>query len=161
MNRFYTTMNSPLGELVLTSDSGKGLSGIYPPGHPFYSRAKKAEKNPEPFKKAVKQLDEYFAGRRTEFDVTLESKGTEFQKRVWKELGRISFGETKSYGEIAKSLKMPKASRAVGMANSKNPVCIIVPCHRVIGANGKLTGYAGGMKAKKLLLDLESRKARF
>ena len=107
-------------------------------------------------KEAIKQLNEYLDGKRTLFDLPLEPKGTEFQKKVWNALKEIPFGETRSYGEIAKIIGNEKASRAVGMANNKNPIAIIVPCHRVIGANGKLVGYAGGLDLKEKLLKLES-----
>lgn len=108
-------------------------------------------------KQAVKELTEYFSGKRTSFDVPLNPKGTEFQKAVWKELTRIPYGETISYQELANRIKKPKAVRAVGAANGKNPLWMIVPCHRVIGKNGTLTGYAGGLSMKKKLLLLESR----
>ena len=108
-------------------------------------------------KEAIKQLNEYLDGKRTLFDLPLEPKGTEFQKQVWNALKEIPFGETRSYGEIAKIIGNEKASRAVGMANNKNPIAIIVPCHRVIGANGKLVGYAGGLDIKEKLLKLESK----
>jgi len=107
-------------------------------------------------KEAIKQLNEYFDGKRKSFDLPLEPKGTEFQNKVWNALKEIPFGETRSYGEIAKIIGNEKASRAVGMANNKNPIAIIVPCHRVIGANGKLVGYAGGLDLKEKLLKLES-----
>jgi methylated-DNA-[protein]-cysteine S-methyltransferase len=155
-SNFYTTMKTPIGELVLTS-SGEEITGLYTPEHSFYEEAKKGVNNPKPFREAVKQLKEYFDGKRKTFELPIASVGTEFQKRIWKSLSGIEFGKTKSYGEIAKSLKTPNASRAVGHANSKNPVCIIVPCHRVIGANGKLTGYAGGLQAKQWLLNHESK----
>ena len=155
-SRFYTTLESPLGEIVLTS-SGKEITGLYTPGHSFYVEVKKRSRSSKPFRKAVKQLNEYFSGKRSHFDLPLASEGTAFQKRVWKALGNIRCGETKSYGEIAKSLKSPKSSRAVGSANSKNPLCIFVPCHRVIGADGKISGYAGGVKAKKWLLEHEAK----
>ena len=114
------------------------------------------EKNEtELLKKAIKQLNEYLDGKRRCFDLLLEPKGTKFQKKVWDSLKEIPFGETKSYGEIAKIIGNKKASRAVGMANNKNPIAIIVPCHRVIGANGKLVGYAGGLDLKEKLLELE------
>ncbi|MFT8352621.1 methylated-DNA--[protein]-cysteine S-methyltransferase [Clostridium saccharoperbutylacetonicum] len=105
----------------------------------------------------VKQLDEYFDGTRKVFDLPIEPEGTEFQKKVWKALIEIPYGETKSYGEIAKIIGNDKAARAVGMANNKNPIAIIIPCHRVIGANGKLVGYAGGLELKEKLLELEKR----
>ena len=106
-------------------------------------------------KEAIRELNEYLDGKRTSFDLQLEPQGTEFQKRVWQALKEIPFGETRSYGEIAKLIGNEKASRAVGMANNKNPIPIIVPCHRVIGANGKLVGYAGGLDIKEKLLNLE------
>jgi len=102
-----------------------------------------------------RQLEEYFAGKRKKFDLPLAPKGTEFQKKVWKALTEIPYGETRTYGEIAAAVGNPKAARAVGMANNKNPIGIIVPCHRVVGANGKLVGYAGGMEKKEWLLKLE------
>lgn len=104
---------------------------------------------------AKKQLEEYFAGIRKTFDLPLKPKGTPFQLLVWEQLKQIPYGETRSYGEIAKAIGNPKASRAVGGANNKNPIGIIVPCHRVIGANGKLVGYAGGLDMKEKLLMLE------
>lgn len=104
----------------------------------------------------MKELTEYFAGKRTQFDVPLNPTGTEFQKAVWKELSRIPYGETISYQELANRIKNPKAVRAVGAANGKNPLWMIVPCHRVIGKNGSMTGYAGGISLKKKLLLLES-----
>lgn len=103
----------------------------------------------------IRQLDEYFKGKRKSFQVPLEPKGTEFQKSVWNELLKIPYGETSSYGEVARRIGNPKASRAIGMANNRNPISIIIPCHRVIGANGKLVGYGGGLDIKEKLLKLE------
>lgn len=154
--KFYTTMKSPIGGIALTS-YGEGVCGIYTSKHPLYSAVQKGTKKPGIFKEAVKQLEEYFEGKRKNFDVTLSNEGTKFQSGVWKALTEIPYGSTKSYGEIAKVVKNPKASRAVGLANNKNPICIIVPCHRVIGSSGKLTGYAGGIKVKKWLLDHEAK----
>ena len=105
------------------------------------------------------QLEEYFAGNRKQFDLPLAPKGTDFQKRVWKALTDIPYGETRTYGEIAAAVGSPKAARAVGMANNKNPIGIIIPCHRVVGANGKLVGYAGGMEKKEWLLSLEKNES--
>ena len=110
-------------------------------------------------RRAAGQLEEYFAGERTEFDVPLAPEGTPFQQRVWAELVRIPFAETRSYGQIARQLGSSGGSRAVGLANGRNPIGIIVPCHRVVGAAGSLTGYGGGLERKRLLLDLESRVA--
>ena len=104
-----------------------------------------------------KQLEEYFAGERKAFDLPLAPKGTEFQQKVWKALTEIPYGETRTYGEIAAAVGNPKGARAVGMANNKNPIGIIIPCHRVVGANGKLVGYAGGMEKKAFLLELEQK----
>ncbi len=155
-SNLYATMQTPLGEIVLTS-SGDEITGLYTPGHSFYKQAKKCIYEVKPFKNAIKQLDEYFKGKRKDFDIKLAPTGTSFQKNVWKALLGIHYGKTSSYGEIAKSLSKPKAMRAVGLANSKNPISIIIPCHRVIGANGRLTGYAGGIKAKEWLLKHEAK----
>lgn len=106
-------------------------------------------------KTTFKQLEEYFDGRQKEFDVPLSPEGTAFQKKVWEALGQISYGETRTYGEVAASIGNPKACRAVGMANNRNPICIIIPCHRVIGSNGSLVGYAGGVDIKERLLKIE------
>jgi len=108
-------------------------------------------------KKAAKQLKEYFAEKREEFDLPLTPAGTEFQRSVWKALQTIHFGKTRSYGEIAAQIGNPKACRAVGMANNRNPIVIIIPCHRVIGHDGNLVGYGGGLDIKRYLLDLEKR----
>ena len=115
------------------------------------------EKDTELLLEAKKELEEYFEGKRKEFDLPLEQEGTEFQKRVWNALEKIPYGETRTYKEVAKMIGNEKASRAVGMANNKNNIPIIVPCHRVIGSNGKLVGYALGLDMKKYLLDLESK----
>lgn len=116
----------------------------------------KATRKPQILKDSEKQLKEYFAGKRSNFDLKLNPQGTDFQKKVWKALTRIPYGKTLSYKEVAEKIKKPLAARAVGMANNKNPIPFIVPCHRVIGANGKLVGYASGLNQKKWLLDLES-----
>ncbi len=110
--------------------------------------------------RAAAQLAEYFAGKRRDFDVPLAASGTGFQQRVWRELAKIPYGETRSYGELARALGSPTASRAVGAANGKNPISILVPCHRVIAGSGALTGYAGGVAAKKWLLEHEARWGR-
>lgn len=109
----------------------------------------------EIIEKAIKELEEYFNGERREFDIPLHMEGTEFQKRVWNEIAKINYGETKTYGEIAKAIGKPKSARAVGNAANKNPLQFVVPCHRVIGQNGKLVGYASGLGVKKKLLDME------
>jgi methylated-DNA-[protein]-cysteine S-methyltransferase len=109
---------------------------------------------------AIRQLREYFAGRRNEFELPLAPEGTEFQRTVWNRLREIPYGETISYGELAKRVGNPKASRAVGAANGQNPIPIVIPCHRVIGSNGKLTGFGGGLPVKEALLALEAKQAR-
>jgi methylated-DNA-[protein]-cysteine S-methyltransferase len=156
MTNFYTTMESPFGDIAITSHGGL-ITGLYTPENTHYAAAKNAVNDPAPFEQVVQQLKEYFAGKRRRFDVPLALAGTEFQKRVWGALQTIAFGETKSYGQLAAALGDPNASRAVGTANSKNPVAIIVPCHRVIGANGDLVGYNGGVEVKKWLLNHESK----
>ena len=115
------------------------------------------EKDTNLLLEAKKQLEEYFEGKRREFDLPIKQEGTDFQKKVWKALCEIPYGETRTYKEVAKMVGNEKASRAVGMANNKNNIPIIVPCHRVIGSNGKLVGYALGLDVKKYLLDLESK----
>lgn len=152
----HTTMSSPVGQLLLVADEwalcqlsfedGKSVST--PP-------AGSAEGSNEHTERARQELEEYFAGRRREFTVKVNLAGTEFQRKVWAELRRIPYGVTWSYGDIAKRLGAPAACRAVGAANGRNPVAIVVPCHRVIGANGTLTGYGGGMPRKRYLLELE------
>ena len=111
-------------------------------------------------KKTYSQLKEYFAGNRKSFDIPISANGTEFQIKVWKELQKIPYGKTATYKEIAENIGNKNASRAVGMANNKNPIAIIIPCHRVIGTKGDLTGYAGGIKLKKYLLDLEKQNTK-
>lgn len=151
------TMKSPVGQLTLVADAA-GLAGVLfetsRRPHTELAAAKKVRKHPV-LDKAEKQLREYFAGKRTAFDVPLSPTGTPFQKKVWKGLTQIPFGETLSYGGLARKIKSPKAMRAVGAANGRNPIAIIVPCHRVIGENGKLVGFGGGLGVKAKLLKLE------
>jgi methylated-DNA-[protein]-cysteine S-methyltransferase len=152
----YTIIDSPIDELLLVGD-GESLSRL----HMLGSR-KQVELNPAwkrddgAFVTAREQLGEYFAGERREFDLPLDMLGNPFELRVWDELCAIPYGETVSYGEIAHRIGNPGAPRAVGLANGRNPIAVIVPCHRVIGANGSLTGYGGGLERKRLLLDLEA-----
>lgn len=151
---YYTTMDSPIGPLLLTSD-GAALTGVYMTDHehvPEIGRDWVEDATAAPLPEAIRQLTAYFAGKLTEFDLPLAPAGTAFQKQVWQELGRIPFGITASYGEIAERIGNPKGVRAVGLANGRNPILIIVPCHRVIGANGKLVGYGGGLPRKEWLL---------
>ncbi len=155
------TIPSPVGELTLVA-SDKGLVAIlWENDSPSRVKLGTVAESPDhPVLAAAEtQLKEYFAGTRTAFDLPLDFRGTDFQKSVWAELLAIPFGETRSYGEIAMKLGRPKASRAVGAANGRNPISIVAPCHRVIGSTGKLTGFAGGLEAKDYLLKLEGRAA--
>jgi len=158
----YKTMPSPVGELKLIA-SDKGLAAILwendDPGRVRLGMATEDSKHPV-LLESERQLKDYFADRRTVFDLPLDFTGTDFQKKVWRALLTIPFGETRSYSQIARQIGSPKAVRAVGAANGKNPLSIVAPCHRVIGANGKLTGFAGGLEAKACLLDLESKKGK-
>ena len=153
------TIPSPVGELTLVA-SDAGLVAILwendAPGRVKLGTVIQDEAHPV-LLVAESQLGEYFAGARERFDLPLDFRGTDFQKRVWAELLAIPFGETRSYGEIAVKLGRPRASRAVGAANGRNPISIVAPCHRVIGSTGNLTGFAGGLKAKEYLLGLERR----
>jgi methylated-DNA-[protein]-cysteine S-methyltransferase len=147
---------SPVGPLYLIA-SATGLRALYfrKPAGPFVPDLKGEEPEIKILKNTVAQLEEYFAGLRKDFDLPLEAEGTGFQKKVWSELGRIPYGKTYSYGEIAKKIKNDKAVRAVGTANGRNPISIIVPCHRVIAADGTLGGYGGGLDIKTKLLAIE------
>jgi methylated-DNA-[protein]-cysteine S-methyltransferase len=150
----YRTIDSPIGPLTLAG-RGSVLTNLrmvdqtYEPSRTGWSL------DPGAFSKAVDQLDAYFAGELTDFEIELDPRGTEFQRRVWKALLTIPYGETRSYGEIAEQIGAPGAARAVGLANGHNPIAIVVPCHRVIGASGSLTGYGGGLDRKRTLLELE------
>lgn len=160
MTTYYTRIESPIDPLLLTSD-GEALTSLFMMSQrhgPFFSDAWIRDDNAKPFAEAQKQMKAYFAGELTEFDLPLVMRGTEFQQQVWQELQNIPFGVTISYGELAERVGNPKSSRAVGAANGRNPISIIVPCHRVIGANGKLTGYGGGMERKEWLLAHESKQ---
>lgn len=143
-------IHSPVGYLKVTATS-KAITGI----HFSKTKSKDSKEIPAVLKKAEKELQEYFKGKRKSFDLPLEFDGTEFQKNVWKALSTIPFGQTVSYKDIAIQVGSPKACRAVGLANNKNPISIVVPCHRVIGSSGKLVGYGGGLSNKQKLLDLE------
>jgi methylated-DNA-[protein]-cysteine S-methyltransferase len=157
---YFADMESPVGQLRLVAEE-MGVRMVW------FVRGRKNEKPKEEWKEdaaffvdVVRQLNAYFAGELREFEIPLLMEGTEFQKRVWKMLQTIPYGETISYGELAKKLGDPKAVRAVGAANGQNPIPIIVPCHRVIGSDGSLTGFGGGLENKKKLLELESRQRR-
>ena len=153
MSEAYTTLRSPLGELLLTSAEGR-LTGLYMPGEDIVPAAG-ALRDESAFSEIRRQLEEYFAGRRTSFDLAPAPRGTTFQQRVWDELGRVGYGQTVTYAELAARIGRPTAIRAAGAANGANPISIVIPCHRVIGSNGSLTGYSGGLAAKRFLLDLE------
>ena len=156
MTAAHMTIDSPLGELTLVSSDGV-LSGLYFPGHwhmpdsdVFGARSERG------FEQARRQLTEYFAGERTSFDMATASTGNEFQRRVWELIDRIPYGQTTTYGEMARELGDPTLARKVGGAVGRNPLSVIVPCHRVVGSDGKLTGYAGGLERKRFLLELEA-----
>ena len=157
MSLVYKIMKSPVGKLKLVA-SDKGLVAILwendSPRRVRLSELVPSEQHPV-LVEAERQLGEYFAGSRKTFSIALDMRGTPFQKNVWEALLAIPFGETRSYGQLAKQLGNPRATRAVGAANGRNPVSIIVPCHRVIGSSGKLTGFAGGLETKAHLLSLE------
>ncbi|MEG9327400.1 methylated-DNA--[protein]-cysteine S-methyltransferase [Salinimicrobium catena] len=148
MNKAF--LETPLGTAIIEGDE-KGVSSILISEDPPQSPAN----IPSPLQEAVKQLQEYFVGKRTNFELKLNPEGTDFQKQIWQELQEIPFGKTTSYLELSKKYGDPKAIRAVAAANGKNPLWIVVPCHRVIGSDGSLTGYAGGLWRKKWLLEHE------
>jgi methylated-DNA-[protein]-cysteine S-methyltransferase len=158
---FYKPMASPVGELKLVAEKNALVAVLWDnerenrvrlgamtsdPGHPLLIEAQR-------------QLEEYFCGRRTAFDLSLDLRGSQFQRRVWQALRRIPFGATRTYAAIARELGVPRAARAVGAANGRNPLAIVVPCHRMIGADGALTGFAGGIDIKARLLDFEAGRA--
>ena len=153
----FTIIDSPVGQLFVQGD-GESVTGLYLPQHKWWARpAPSWEETDAPFATVREQLAQYFAGERQQFDVPIKMAGTPFQQRVWQELIGIPFGMTITYGELALRVGNPAASRAVGAANGRNPISIIVPCHRVIGSTGKLTGYGGGVDKKQWLLEWERR----
>ncbi|HZQ30876.1 MAG TPA: methylated-DNA--[protein]-cysteine S-methyltransferase [Mycobacterium sp.] len=155
----FRVVDSPVGPLTLAGRGGT-LTHLRMEDQTHEPDRAGWERDDNAFPDAVEQLAAYFAGERTDFDLDLQLAGTEFQRRVWAALQTIPYGETRSYGEIAVQIGAPGAFRAVGLANGRNPIGIIVPCHRVIGASGSLTGYGGGLDRKRVLLELEkSRKA--
>lgn len=151
---FYTVVESPIDDLTLVSN-GRELLALHM-GEVNIGADWIRSEDAEPFPIVLEQLKRYFRGDLTTFEVPMALQGTEFQRQVWLELCRIPYGQTISYGELARRIGNPNAMRAVGLANGRNPIGIIVPCHRVIGANGTLTGYGGGLPRKKLLLELEA-----
>lgn len=153
--RYYMYTTTPAGVIMLVSDGSK-LTAIY---WDVYKHTPKPQpdwiEDPTRFATVLQQLEDYFTGRQKTFDVIFEAVGTPFQKRVWAELATIQFGETRTYQQIADAIGSPRSVRAVASAIGRNPISIVVPCHRVIGSNGKLTGFAGGVESKRLLLELE------
>lgn len=157
---FYTSIGSPIGELLLVGD-GHALHGLYmQAGRRPMAIGPGWRRRASAFAGVSTQLEEYFAGTRTRFELKLSLRGTPFQRRVWTALAEIPYGQTISYGELAGRIGRPSVARAVGLANGRNPIAVIVPCHRVIGADGSLTGYGGGQERKRLLLDLEMGQLR-
>ena len=154
MNR-YTYMDSPIGPLRLMAH-GDSLTELFLPPLPARDPAGERDDEAPLLAEAKRQLEAYFNGRLTAFDLPLAPHGTTFQQRVWTELARIPYGVTISYGELARRIGHPDAARAVGLANGRNPIAIVVPCHRVIGADGRLTGYGGGLPCKQALLQFEA-----
>jgi methylated-DNA-[protein]-cysteine S-methyltransferase len=155
--RTHTVIHSPIGELTLVATNGV-LAGLYMEQQrhrPFEETFGERDDDGEPFAEVERQLKEYFAGQRRDFDLPTIFAGTPFQCRVWTALSDIPYGETVSYGRLAIVLGQPTASRAVGLANGKNPISVIVPCHRVVGSTGNLTGYGGGIERKRYLLEFE------
>ena len=148
----YAIVDSPIDELLLTAEDGV-LSGLH--FSPFAIDPEWVH-DPAQLEPAATQLGEYFAGERTAFDLELSPEGTDFQRRVWAMLREIPYGKTTTYGSLANELGNPKTVRAVGLANGRNPIAVIIPCHRVIGADGSLTGFGGGLERKRALLDLEA-----
>jgi methylated-DNA-[protein]-cysteine S-methyltransferase len=158
---YYCYLTTPVGDLLLAGDD-EALNLIgFPKGKMRHDPDPDWIFNEKPFAAARQQLKQYFAGERKEFDLPLNLTGTEFQVQVLEELQRIPYGETTSYGDIAKRIGRPKAVRAVGAANGRNPLPIIIPCHRVIGSSGDLTGFGGGLDTKEALLRLEAENAEF
>ena len=158
---YYCYLESPIGELLLAGDDDALTMIGFPEGAMRRDPEVAWVCDEKPFADAIRQLNEYFAGERLEFDLPLRLNGTEFQLQVLEELQRIPYGETKSYGDIAERIGRPKALRAVGAANGRNPIPIIVPCHRVIGSSGDLTGFGGGLDIKEALLRLEAENSQF
>jgi methylated-DNA-[protein]-cysteine S-methyltransferase len=158
--RSHTVIDSAVGRLTLVAEDG-AIVGLYMnlqrhrPDDGDLGEPDRRGRQAAPFKAAVDQLDAYFAGALTRFTLPMAPRGSEFQQRVWTALQDIPYGQTESYGELAERIGSPRAARAVGLANGKNPISIVIPCHRVVGSDGNLTGYGGGLDRKKQLLDLE------
>jgi methylated-DNA-[protein]-cysteine S-methyltransferase len=159
MSRTHTVVPSPIGPLTVVAEGGVLVRlAMSPPGR--FVDAEIGERSDEGFDDVVSQLGEYFAGDRTAFDLPLRPVGSEFELAVWEQLTRIPYGETRSYGYVANAVGEPGGAQAVGAANGRNPLAVVVPCHRVIGADGSLVGFGGGLPRKRFLLDLEQRGDR-
>ncbi|MGY1712742.1 methylated-DNA--[protein]-cysteine S-methyltransferase [Geodermatophilus sp. SYSU D00758] len=159
MSRTHTVVPSPIGPLTVVQEDGALVRlAMSPPGR--FVDAEVGARSEEGFDDVVRQLGEYLAGERTAFDLPLRPVGSGFELAVWHELTRIPYGETRSYGSVARAVGEPGGAQAVGAANGRNPLAIVVPCHRVIGADGSLVGFGGGLARKRFLLDLEQRDRR-
>jgi len=158
--RFYTQIESPLGPLLIAADDAGLRQILFVNGRRPAQPESSWKPDRAPFSETIRQLQSYFAGELQTFDLQLAPEGTPFQLGVWRSLCEIPYGKTISYGELASRIGNPKASRAVGLANGSNPIPIVIPCHRVIGSNGKLTGYGGGLPIKEKLLALERHQLR-
>jgi methylated-DNA-[protein]-cysteine S-methyltransferase len=162
-SRTHVVLSSPIGPLTVVAQDGQ-LAALYlesqrhRPGDAALGEP--GDERLEPFASAAAQLSAYFRGQRTVFELPLAPAGTDFQRRVWDALRQIPYGQTWTYGELARHIGSPAASRAVGLANGKNPICLVIPCNRVIGSDGSLTGYGGGLDRKRFLLDLETGASR-
>jgi methylated-DNA-[protein]-cysteine S-methyltransferase len=152
----YDQFESPQGTMILTA-TAKGLAGVYFKGQKHFPKQRDWQRDPRNalLNQAKRELAEYFAGKRTHFSVALDPQGTPFQRSVWKQIAKVGFGKTLTYGELAKRAGHPGSARAAGAATGRNPISIIVPCHRIMGSDGSLTGYAGGLGRKRALLVLE------
>ena len=156
MDVTHTMMDSPLGELTLVGNDG-ALAGVYFAGQRNRPRpGRLGRRAPAELAEPVRQLGEYFAGERTAFELDLDLHGDAFDRQVWALVAAIPYGQTRSYGQLARELGDPALAQKVGVSNARNRLCIVVPCHRVVGADGKLTGYAGGLARKRALLELEA-----
>ena len=153
----YDYLETPLGRMLLVTNE-RGLCGAHFIGQKYFPNIDPSWKREK--SRAGRELEEYFAGKRTAFTVPLAAEGTPFQRAIWKEISRVRFGETITYAELARRAGFPNCARAAGAATGRNPIGVIVPCHRIVGTNGSLTGYAGGLEKKKALLALEGRAAR-
>lgn len=156
----YDYLDTPRGRMMLVS-SGRGLAGVYFVGQKHFPKLGEAwQRDGKGLARAKRELLEYFAGRRKRFSVPLDPQGTPFQRAVWREIAKVGFGETITYGELARRAGFPGSARAAGAATGRNPLGVIVPCHRIVGSNGALTGYAGGLGRKRTFLALEATASR-